>query len=283
MKLKRQKMNKAPFIVLILLASGFGARAQYYFNDIVTNKRVMDDLVKLKEEKIRAVKVTSLESDGSESEGFVCRKNINRSYTSMEIYTQTSNSYASFFTSFFNKEGILEKTTDSSEVSVTTVSYTYDDKGRLGRIYSYTDFAGDDYADDVSEEHLYHYNENGMPSQMVLVKNLKDTTTIIFMPDENKNVAIEKNSRTAEIYYYYYDSRGRVTDIVHSYGLNQKMIPDFRFEYNNAGQVTKMVASEKEGADYFTWRYNYENGLRTGERCYSREGKLIGSVEYENK
>ncbi len=276
-------MIKKIFVAFISLLWGLASDAQYYYNDIITNKRVVADLEKLKEEKIRSIKVTSLESDGTESEGFVCRKNINRDFTRVEVYTQTENAYPSLFTSFFNKDGLLEKTTDSSEVSVTTVIYTYDARNQLTRIFSSTNFAADDYADDVSEEHLYSYDENGTATKMIVVKNARDTTTIVFMPDENKNVAIEKNGKTAEIFYYYYDEKKRLTDIVHSYGTQQKMIPDYTFEYNPAGQIIKMVASEKEGAYYFTWRYNYENGLRTGERCYSKEGRLMGSVEYENK
>ena len=74
-----------------------------------------------------------------------------------------------------------------------------------------------------------------------------------------------------------------MTEIAHSYTARNKLTTDFIFEYNQADQVTKMEASEKEGAYYFTWRYNYENGLRSMERCYSKEGTIQGSVEYAYK
>jgi len=42
-----------------------------------------------------------------------------------------------------------------------------------------------------------------------------------------------------------------------------------------------MKVAEEEGAYYFVWKYNYEGNLRTTERCYSKEGKLLGSIEYK--
>ena len=94
---------------------------------------------------------------------------------------------------------------------------------------------------------------------------------------------IEKKKKTAEVYYYYYDEKNRLTDIVHKYSYQKQLFTESSFEYDDIGQLAKMVSSEKEGAYYFTWRYNYEDGLRTNERCYSKEGRLVGSVEYKYK
>ena len=115
-----------------------------------------------------------------------------------------------------------------------------------------------------------------------MIKNKVDTMPILFMNDESGNVGIEKNARTGEDYYYYYDPKKRVTEIAHSFNAT-KLNTDFVFEYDYEGRVTRMQAAEKEGAYYFTWRYTYENGLRTTERCYSKEGAIQGSVEYAYK
>ncbi len=279
---KKHSMSKIPIMAMIALATGYSANAQYYYNDIVLNKQLVSEMAVLKGQKIREMKVTSLEKDGTESEGFVCHKKFNRDYTKVELYTETKDSYASLFTSYFDKNGLLDRTIDSSEATSTNSQYSYDDKGRLYRIYSATNFS-DDEAHDVSEDHIYQYNEAGIPVKMLLIKNKVDTMTILFMADESGNVGIEKNARTAEDYYYYYDSKKRVTEIAHSYNARNKVNTDFVFEYNYDGQVTRMEAAEKEGAYYFTWRYTYENGLRTAERCYSKEGSIQGSVEYEYK
>ena len=118
---------------------------------------------------------------------------------------------------------------------------------------------------------------------MMLVKNNRDTTQYAFEADESGNIIIEKNSRTAEVYYYYYDTKNQITDIVHRYSYQKTLFTESSFEYDDMGQLVKMVSSEKEGAYFFIWRYNYEDGLRSTERCYSKEGKIMGSVEYKYK
>ncbi len=277
---KKQKMIKIPVIILAALLTGSTTSAQYYYNDIVNNRQVMAEMAALKEKKVKGVKVLSLESTGEETEGFICQKKINRDFTEVEIYTETNESYPNSFTSYFDKSGLLLKTVDTSEAGATTIEYNYDASNRLISIYSSKHFATDDDAGVVAEKHLYKYNTAGILEQMTLVKNNRDTTLYFFEADESGNVAIEKNSKTSELYYYYYDNKKRLTDIVHSYSFQKKLFTEYMFEYNAAGQVVKMVTSEKEGAYFFTWRYHYEDGLRMNERCYSKEGRIMGSVEY---
>ena len=273
------------YTIILLLMPGLSSNlcAQYYYNDIVNNKQVLAELVMLKEKKIKGVKVTSLEATGEETGGFTCQKKINRDFTEVEIYTETNESYPNTFISNFTKSGLLHRTVDSSEAGATTIDYTYDASGRLISINSLKRFATDDDAGIVLEKHLYNYNTAGILQEMILVKNNRDTTVYIFEADEGGNIIIEKNSRTAEVYYYYYDGRNQLTDIVHRYSYQKNLFTEYSFEYNQAGQLAKMVTSEKEGAYYFTWRYVYEDGLRINERCYSKEGRIMGSVEYKYK
>ena len=276
-------MIKKNIIVLFAIIISSTASAQYYYDDIVNNKQILADLAVLKEKKIKGIKVTSMEANGKESEGFTCQKKINRDFTEVEIYTATNESYPNTFISYFTKAGLLQKTVDSSEAGATTIDYMYDAANRLISINSSKHFATDDDAGVVVERHLYKYDAAGILEQMTLVKNNRDTTMYFFQADEKGNVGIEKNSKTAEIYYYYYNTKNQLTDIVHSYNYQKKLFTEYAFEYDYAGQLVKMVTSEKEGAYYFTWRYNYEDGLRIGERCYSKEGKIMGSVEYKYK
>ena len=276
-------MIKSTIIVLLAIISSSTVSAQYYYDDILNNKQIHADLAIFKEKKIKGIKVTSMEATGEESEGFTCQKKINRDFTEVEIYTATNESYPNTFISYFNKAGLLQKTVDSSEAGATTIDYMYDAANRLISINSSKHFATDDDAGVVVERHLYKYDPAGILEQMTLVKNNRDTTLYFFQADEKGNIGIEKNSKTAEIYYYYYNTKNQLTDIVHSYNYQKKLFTEYAFEYDYAGQLVKMVTSEKEGAYYFTWRYNYEDGLRISERCYSKEGKIMGSVEYKYK
>lgn len=278
-------MQMAKYIILLLLtAAAFpNLQAQYYYNDIINNKQVLAELSVLKQKKINGVKVISMEATGEETEGFTCQKKINRDFTEVEIYTETSESYPNTFISYFTKTGLLQRTVDSSEAGATTIDYSYDAAGRLVSINSLKRFATDDDAGIVLEKHLYTYDIAGILQQLLIIKNNKDSTLFLFEADESGNVIIEKNARTAEVYYYYYDEKNRLTDIVHRYSYQKKLFTEYSFEYNPEGQMSKMITSEKEGAYYFTWRYDYENGLRINERCYSKEGRIMGSVEYRYK
>ncbi len=276
-------MYKSCIIALFMLVVSLNLKAQYYYNDILNNRQVLADLADLKEKKINGVKLTSMEATGEETEGFICQKKINRDYTQVEIYTETNESYPNTFISYFTKAGLLQRTVDSSEAGATTTDYTYNASGKLVSINSSKHFATDDDAGVVLEKHLYQYNAAGMLDQMILIKNSRDTTMYIFQADESGHVAIEKNSKTGEDYYYYYNSRDQLTDIVHKYSYQKKLFPEYAFEYDDAGQLVKMITTEKEGAYYFTWRYDYENGLRVNERCYAKEGRIMGSVEYKYK
>ena len=118
---------------------------------------------------------------------------------------------------------------------------------------------------------------------MTLVKNKTDKTPILFMTDEKGNISIEKNTKTGEKYYYYYDVKNRLTDIVHSSEFTEKLLPDYMFEYDESGNMTQMISTEEGSSNYFIWRYSYENGLRSVEKCYSKEKRLMGSLQYEYK
>ncbi len=276
-------MLKYTIILFLTLSTSLNLCAQYYYNDIVNNKQVLAELATLKEKKINGVKVTSLEATGEETEGFTCQKKINRDFTEVEIYTATDESYPNTFISYFTKTGLLQRTVDSSEAGATTIDYTYDAAGRLISINSSKRFATDDDAGVVLEKHLYNYSAAGILEQMVLIKNNRDTTLFLFEADEAGNIIIEKNAKTAEVYYYYYDAKNHLTDIVHRYSYQKNLFTEYSFQYDQAGQLAKMVTSEKEGAYFFTWRYVYEDGLRINERCYSKEGRIMGSVEYKYK
>ncbi|HAO45452.1 MAG TPA: hypothetical protein DCQ97_00900 [Chitinophagaceae bacterium] len=280
LKMKIFLMKKSVGCLCLMLMAGYASRAQYYYTDVINNKQVMAELAVLKEKKVKGVKVVSMEADGTASEGFTCQKKINRDYSEVEIYTETNQSYPNTFTSYFNAAGVLQRTVDSSEAGATTIDYVYNAAGKLVSVNSAENFSTDDDAGAVSQQHLYEYNAAGAPRRMLLVKNGKDTTEFLFETDENGNVLIEKNLKTSEVYYYYYDERNRLTDIVHKYSYQKQLFTESSFEYDESGQLAKMVTSEKEGAYYFTWRYAYEDGLRTTERCYSKEGRIMGSVEY---
>lgn len=267
--------------VLLFLASD--TRAQYYYKDIISTKNNMAEWQTIREKKIRKIIISSFEADGSPSEGFACEKRFSKDYLESVLFTRSGISAASELVSRFNQQGQLISTSDSSELMVSQSRYSYDDKGRIRSITSLIRSKDDDFVTEINEEHIYLYGEDGKFTEMIRVKNQQDSTRCLFSYDDAGNLAIEKDSKTGAKYYYYYDAKQRLTDVVHMNEYKEQMIPDYQFEYNSAGQLVQMISIEEGGRDYYTWRYQYEDGLRMREKVYSKERKLLGSVEYEYK
>jgi hypothetical protein len=277
-------MKKNVALLLMIHMVSLSATAQYYYKDIISNRQLLADMAAYKQHKVKLINIKSIEEDGMESEGFFCQKKFSKEYTKATLFTRSDISGASLLTSTFNDKGLLTKTYDSSQISVTTNLYSYDFMDRIHSIVSSIRSRDDDFTNEISEEHIWQYNETGQAEKMVRVKNLKDTTVILFALDENDNVGIEKDTRSGTKYYYYYDAKRRITDIVQENDFKTRMLPDYIFEYNNsAGQLSQMTTTEEGGNYYYIWKYTYDNGLRIKERCFSKEKRLMGSIEYEYK
>ena len=275
-------MNKKLLFGFFLLTFFNGVQAQYYYKDLISNGQVVADMKAYKENKSKKIILKSFEGDGLESKGFFCEKKLSKNYTKSELYTRADISAASLFTSTFNTEGKLLNTYDSSLLSVTEIVYTYNANNLISSIKSVIRSKDEDFENEITEEHLYEY-ENGRPSKMIRVKNGRDSTDILLAHDDNGNVAIEKDTKNGTKFYYYYDSKNRLTDIVQENEYSKNAKPDYIFEYNNAGLITQMTALEEGSKSFFVWKYNYENGLRIKERCFTDERKLMGSIEYQYK
>ncbi|MFZ1529913.1 MAG: hypothetical protein WAT19_14245 [Ferruginibacter sp.] len=276
-------MKRSILGILGFLAFAPGAWAQYYYKDIISNGQLTVTMQLYKENKVRNVDIKSFESDGSESEGFFCRKKISKDYRSVELFTRSAISSPSLFTSVFNTDGTLSYTNDSSDISVTKIFYHYDEQKRVRSIVSSVRSQDDDFVNEILEEHLYEYGTEKLPVKMFRIKNHTDTTLILFANDEHNNLGIEKDTRSGTKYYYYYDNQGRLTDVVQENDFKLRPMPDYIFEYDSNGNLSQMISTEEGANNYFTWKYKYENGLRTSEKCYSKDRRLMGSVQYEYK
>lgn len=267
---------------LTIVITGTG-KGQYYYRDIVSNKQAYQEKQVLKEQKIRRIKVHSFEGNGEVSEGFFCEKNISRDYRKMDTYTRSYLTGKALLTSRYGDNDLLVQSTDSSDLSVSTSVYKYDNSGNITSIFSRSHSNDDDFTTILTEEHQYSYNNKGQPVKMLRIRNKKDSTNITFTADERGNITDEiEESKDGKHYYYYYNEKNRLTDIVKFNAVKNRLLPDFVFEYNNAGQITQMISVE-EGIsnDYYTWKYVYNDGLRIIEKCFSKEKILLGYFEYE--
>jgi hypothetical protein len=279
-------MKRRRVITIFLLAAFCQTlSAQYYHRDIVNVIQAHAEKKILQQQKIKTIIVHSFEADGTDSEGFACEKNFSNDYRKMETHTKSQISGKNWLTSYYNEKGLLERASDSSEISVANTFYEYDNNDNVTSITSLTHSADEDFTTSLKEVHKYMYNEKGRPVKMLRIKNSRDSSLVDFILDDKGNVSDEiEAGSNGKHYYYYYDDKNQLTDIVKYNAIKGGLRADFIFEYDNEGHVSQMTAIEEGvAADYYTWKYTYNEGLRIIEKCFSKEKKLLGYFEYEYK
>lgn len=273
-------MKKIVSAIMVLLISWCGY-SQYYHKDIVGPTQTVTQWKLLKQNNIHSVKVSSYEANNEPSEGFSLEQKVLDNYARIETYTKTLQNGSSQLISWYNANGLLTKTIDTSEDFNSTTTYEYNADGKLSVINNISTSAGQISS---SEIHQWLYNAGGKPEIMLRIRNRNDTTVYTFVLDEKGNVVEEHGKRKSQLeptIYYYYDDKGRLTDIVRYSVRAQRLLPTNVFSYNTAGNLAGMLLVPEGSNDYQRWYYDYdERGLKTRERAYNKKQELLGKVEY---
>ncbi len=143
----------------------------------------------------------------------------------------------------------------------------------------------DDDATGITEVHQITYTDSGTLIGVNRLKSNQPFSTIVFKSDDNGNIIEEVETlrtNAGKKYFYYYDDKKNLTDVVSYSERARRLLPEYIYEYNQLGQIKQMMTTDQGGDNYFTWKYTYnDQQLRETERCISKERKLLGSVEYK--
>ncbi|HNN30883.1 MAG TPA: hypothetical protein PKJ70_03215 [Chitinophagaceae bacterium] len=254
--------------------------AQYYFNDIVATNNTNQLQQLYVKQNIKTIKTVSKESDGSIINDFFIMQSIHKNGNEITTQSQQSSGSKSVLKSFFENGKIVKTINEEDGVSTTSI-YSYIDNKLQSIVSGTTDTF---ITSNSKEEHIWFYKSNSTPEKMFKIKNGKDTTVVNFITDEN-NLIIEeqwvRNGKMIENYYYYYNDKNWLTDIVRYNNKAKKMLPDFLYEYDTEGRVSKMIQVIAGGTNYNIWVYTYNSlGLKEKEVCYDKKKQLLGTVEY---
>ena len=268
-------------LICIFLPLAQLLQAQFYYNDLIQQQQHLNRHQQYREQKVLRIIATSKASDDMQDvTPLTVEQQYNNSYS--QLKTQTSAiSGRSSIANYYNGQGQLYKTVDSSDNAVTTYEYQYQGNN-LANITSSSVPLGEKTR--TVEVHHWSYDSLGKPMQMLRIRNGSDSSFIRLSYDNSGNVSEEqvfKNGVAGEKVFYYYDEQHRITDIVRYQDKLGKLMPDFTFDFNPQGQLSQMMVVQNGGTNYQTWRYSYNNrGLLTAEACYDRQKKLVGKVEY---
>ncbi len=253
-------------------------QAQYYYSDIIGTQLTNHQYKLIKDNQLKKITATSYEGN-QPSTDFMLEQTITNNG---QILTRSASSgnAESFFRSVYSNDKVV-KTVDSSNSAINTVVYQY-----LGDKLTAVNSTNKDFDGTFSstEDHAWFHNSKGQPERMLKVKNKFDTTLVVFIYDEAGNIAEEiwkKKNRITETYYYYYNSKNQLTDIVRYSRKARQMLPDYIFEYDENGKVNQMTQAQTNSANYLIWKYLYNaRGLKEKELAYNKNKEFLGRVEY---
>ncbi|MFY0254217.1 RHS repeat domain-containing protein [Chitinophaga sp. 30R24] len=274
-------MKKTILLALSTLAFAGQAFSQFYFQDIYNTQQTMATMALLKGNKVKIQMVQTLDANMETDRDFRCERSL--SPTQMKSQTQSSATGYSAMTSSFSGKGQLTKTSDSTSASVTITLYRYNNQGKLQYINSSSTTR--DNKMHFEETRSYSYDTAGHLQQMIQKKGVNgDSALVLFNTDSSGNVIeeIERRPGTPVKHTYYnYDKSGHLTDVYRYQPTKQRMLPDYIFEYNEQGQLTKMTTVNAQTSSYTIWQYEYQpNGLPLRETCYGKGKELLGLVKY---
>jgi hypothetical protein len=275
-------MNKILVLTVFVCLLTHTARSQHYYNDLVMTNEIIKKRAIYQTNKIKAVQMTSYDNNNQPIEGFGGTQNISNNFTIITTVTTTDLSGKDETTHQFNDKGQLTQSIDTSDGNKTLIQYTYDANNQLTGITSLS-FSPGGYS--TSEKHLWIYDKNGKPEKMLKIKNGTDTTIVNFKHDDKGNVAEERSVHAGQeqpAVYYYYDDKGRLTDVVRYNTRAKRLLPDYLFEYDAEGRVAMMLVTTQGGTDYQKWYYRYDDkGLKQKDECFGKNKMMIGKVEYK--
>lgn len=259
-----------------------GANAQYYLHDIVNANRAAGQFATLKSAGIKKVAAISFGPDGTPTENFVLTQTVNEQANSLTTFSQSDYTGQSTLTSYFLATNQIAASYDSSASLYSSTTYKYNDAGLL---QSMTISSNDTVqAFTMTEQHLFTYDAKGNPAAMLRIKNNSDTVTVKFLPSENGKPGEEqwwKGNRKVETWFYYYDSKGQLTDVARFNTKAQRILPDIIFEYDEDGRVSQQTTVHTGSNMYRIWRYVYDSkDLKIKEGVFNKYKEAEGRIEY---
>ncbi len=259
--------------------------AQFYYKDLVSARQTKAKWQLYKSAGVRSVSLNSFDGSGQPLQGFVGTQEVASDYSRISTHTKSVGTPESWTIAYYSPQGLLQKTIDSSDTYQSISEYQYDAQGRISSILN-TSIETDNHVKET-EQHIWQYDPThpDLPSGMLKVKNMTDTTYIRFVFDEKGNVAEERSVRNKQplpVIYYYYDAGGRMTDIVRYNPKAQRLLPANVFDYNEDGKLNAQLIVPSDNSDYQKWLYAYnEKGLESKEVCYDKHRELLGKIEYQ--
>jgi hypothetical protein len=279
-----KRMLRLSFLSITVLLTSVSLNAQYYYKDILSNVQLNKEFSVLKNTQVQNIKLNSFEDNDEPSADFFCEKKINKDYSQSQMISRSYITGESLLVTDYNPSGKIVKSTTTTPTTTNIVKYEYNDLGQLSLVSTST--SADEDAHGITETHEFTYDQDGKLQKMLRKKNNALISTITFLKDEHGNIIEEDPAGKSndKKYFYYYNDQNQLTDVVHFNERAQRLLPDYMFEYNENGLPKQMISIDETASNYFIWKYAYTpKNLVEIQKCFSKEKRLLGTVQYDYK
>jgi len=269
------------FLVLVFTLTALSGSAQYYYKDILVNRQTQDTWKSYFANKVGKVTILSTEQNGEPTAGFDCSQTVSADFRSIFTFTRSADVQPSVLQAFYDQNGRVLKTIDTSDTYKSTTEYHYNTQGELDTLSNIS--LETDNQVEALEKHIWFYKA-GKVEKMLKIKGGSDSTTVNFKSDDKGNIIEERafRGKTAlPAIYYYYDQNGRLTDIVRYNEKAARLLPDYIFEYGPNG-ISSMLFVPSGSTNYQKWVYQYdEHGLKARETCLNKRNNILAKLSYQ--
>jgi hypothetical protein len=267
-------------IIIVFLLVVFSAKSQYFYKDILLARQNQDNWKSFHELKVREVGIQSMDANNEPTPGFTCTQTITPDFSSISTFTKSADIPPSTLTAYYDRNGRMLKTVDTSDTYKSTTEYSYTENGEISIMLNNS--VETDNHTVATEKHIWIY-EAASVKKMIKIKGETDSTVVNMVRDEKGNIVEEKSFRGGlplPSVYYYYDGDGKLTDIVRYNQKAGRLLPDYVFEYNT-GRLSSMLFVPNGSSDYQRWIYVYDaNGLKSNETCYDKKRQVVVKIRY---
>ncbi|MEI8111937.1 MAG: hypothetical protein WCH59_13195 [Chitinophagia bacterium] len=269
------------WVWLLTLGLAQSAIGQYYYNDVIANYLTHQQYKLLRSQKVKKITGYSQESNQASAGDILFTQEISIDGKRITVFSMEQNSKSSRTTTYYNL-GKLIKSESSNKNTLTTTTYTYHESGLPSQIQTIT---RDTFlASTTTEIHQYFFKKDSTLDFAYIIRNNSDTIHVFFTCNTQKQILDEtwkRKNKEIEKYYFYYDAKNELTDIVRYNNIANKMLPDYIFTYADQGNIVEMIQVPRTGTNYLIWKYSYnEKGLKLADQCYNKSKVLMGNVNY---
>lgn len=270
-------MKEFFIISVIFLSIVNEATAQFYYSDILLTQQGNSNYLNLKNNKVKNITITN----DSNEDGITIKQSFKDSWNLLITDAQLSIGITNTSTQYYVNNLISKKEEDIKNVN-STINYYYNDKGKLIQINSKS--IDTSVNKSFEENHVFSYDDKGVLTRMLKIKNNNDSTFIDFLKDEKNNIIEERwthKNKLIETYYYYYNNENLLTDIVKFNLKVNRMLPEFLFEYNFQNKLVQLTQIPFGSSNYFIWKYTYnDKQLKEKEIGFNKKGEKVGEMTY---